>query len=274
MGKGYFAPSVKRVFEILRAISSCKEGLGISELARDLNMAKSTVHGMTSALEKEGAIVRDPLTKRYTLGVTLLELGRSAYSQVDLKAAARPVMETLMERTLTSVFLGVQNGERVTILDVVESSSELKITSPVGTTLPLVAGAVGKVLLSRMDEDQALPLITRMGITKYTANTLTDPVTYMKELRLVRERGYATDDEEYILGVRAVACPVLEGSLLGGVLWAVGFRGQRRSIRAFQAKGRGRKRCAPLQTPVVLLQKPLKEGLHESVAFRRHATPL
>ncbi|MBN1106219.1 MAG: IclR family transcriptional regulator [Deltaproteobacteria bacterium] len=224
MGKGYFAPSVKRVFEILRAISSCKDGLGISELARDLNMAKSTVHGMTSALEKEGAIVRDPLSKRYTLGVTLFELGRSAYSQVDLQAAARPVMETLMERTLTSVFLGVQNGERVTILDVVESSSELKITSPVGTTLPLVAGAVGKVLLSRMDGDQALKLITKMGITRYTASTPVEPDAYLREIALVRQRGYATDDEEYILGVRAVACPVMEESHLMAVLWAVGFK--------------------------------------------------
>jgi len=168
--------------------------------------------------------VRDPLSKRYTLGVTLFELGRSAYSQVDLTAVARPVMETLMERTSTSVFLGVQNGERVTILDVVESNSELKITSPVGTTLPLVAGAVGKVLLSRMDEDRALRLITKMGITRYTANTLTDPDAYMKEVKLVKENGYATDDEEYILGVRAVASPVLERSHLGGVLWAVGFR--------------------------------------------------
>jgi DNA-binding IclR family transcriptional regulator len=187
-------------------------------------MAKSTVHGMTSALEEMGALVRDVRSKRYTLGFTLIELGRAAHSQVDLKALARPAMENLMETTHTSVFLGVLNGEHVTILDVVESRSELKITSPIGTTIPLMAGAVGKVLLSRMEEEQAHRLIRKRGFTKYTANTLMDPEAYWREIRLVRETGYATDDEEYILGVRAVASPVLEESHLMGVLWAVGFK--------------------------------------------------
>jgi IclR family transcriptional regulator, KDG regulon repressor len=224
MTKGYIAPSVKRTFEILKAVASARDGLGISELARDLNMAKSTVHGMTSALEDVGALVRDSVTKRYALGFTVFELGRAAYSQVDLKSLARPVMENLMEKTHTSVFLGAQNGEHITVLDIVESKSELKITSPIGTTMPLTAGAVGKVLLSRMEEEEALRLLRKKGLTRYTANTLTDLEAYLGEIRFVREMGYATDDEEYILGVRAVASPVLEESRLVAVLWAVGFK--------------------------------------------------
>ncbi len=224
MAKGYFAPSVKKAFEILRVISRSREGMGISELARNLDMAKSTVHGMTSALEESGAVRRDPVTKRYTLGFTLFELGRAAYSQVDLKLLARPIMETLMEKTGTSVFLGLLNGEHVTILDVVESKSELKITSPIGTRLPLIAGAVGKVILSRMDEDQAIKLVRKKGLNRFTANTMTSPELYLEEIRSARKRGYATDDEEYIAGVRAVASPVLEESQLMGALWAVGFK--------------------------------------------------
>jgi DNA-binding IclR family transcriptional regulator len=69
--KKYSAPSVKKAFEILGAVSSSKEGLGVSEIARGLNMAKSTVHGMTSALEELGAVMRDPHTKKYRLGFTL-----------------------------------------------------------------------------------------------------------------------------------------------------------------------------------------------------------
>ena len=224
MAKGYFAPSVKRAFEILGMISRSRGGMGISELARSLKMAKSTVHGMTSALEETGAVMRNPVTKRYTLGFTLFELGRMAYSQVDLKSLSRPAMENLMEKTGTSVFMGLLNGEHVTILDVVESRSELKITAPVGATIPLIAGAVGKVLLSRMDEDQALKLIREKGLTRYTANTISSPESYLEEIRSVRKRGYATDDEEYIAGVRAVASPILEESDLMGALWAVGFK--------------------------------------------------
>jgi IclR family KDG regulon transcriptional repressor len=224
MPKGYFAPSVKKAFEILRMISGSRDGLGISELARGLQMAKSTVHGMTSALEESGAVVRDPASKRYTLGFTLFELGRAAYSQLDLKPFARPVMEKLMEKTGTSVFLGILNGEHVTILDVVESNGELKITSPIGTSLPLLAGAVGKVLLARMEEEQALRLIRRRGLNAYTQNTVVDPQEYLAEIRQVRKSGYATDDEEYIPGVRAVAAPVWEESHVLAAIWAVGFK--------------------------------------------------
>ena len=93
--KQYNAPSVKKAFAILNAISASKEGLGVSELAKKLKMAKSTVHGMTSALEELGAVMRNPVTKKYKLGFTLLEIGRSAYSRIDLKTAARPVTEYL-----------------------------------------------------------------------------------------------------------------------------------------------------------------------------------
>jgi len=224
MVKGYFAPSVRKAFEILKLVSSTSEGMGISEIARDLHMAKSTVHGMTSALEELGAIIRDPSTKRYTLGLTLFELGKKAYSQIDLKDLARPVMEDLMERTETSVFLGVLNGDHVTILDVVESKNDLKITSPIGTTIPLFAGAVGKVFLARMDDQQAVGLIRSKGLSRYTENTITEPEPYLKEINAVREQGYATDDEEYIMGVRAVAAPISGRGHLMSAIWAVGFK--------------------------------------------------
>jgi len=114
------APSVKKAFEILKAISLSRKGAGVNKIARDLKMAKSTVHGITSILEGIGAIMRDPLTKRYTLGLTLFELGRLAYSQIDLKDLARSIMEELMEKTQESVFLGVLNGEPGTLLEIVE----------------------------------------------------------------------------------------------------------------------------------------------------------
>jgi IclR family KDG regulon transcriptional repressor len=224
MAKGYFAPSVKKAFEILKLISSKKKGLGISEIARDLQMAKSTVHGMTSALEELGVVTRDSKTKRYTLGFTLFELGKVAYSQIDLKDIARPVMEQLMERTHASVFLGVQNWDHVTILDIVEPLTELKITSPIGTNIPLLAGAVGKVFLSMMEEAQALKLIQSRGLTRYTPYSITDLDQYLMELKRAREQGFATDDEEYILGVRAVAAPINGGVHPMYAIWVVGFK--------------------------------------------------
>jgi DNA-binding IclR family transcriptional regulator len=224
MKKGYFAPSVKKAFEILRLISSNREGLGISEIARDLRIAKSTVHGMTSALEESGAIRRDPETKRYTLGITLFELGRLAYAKIDLKDIARPVMNELVEKTQVSAFLGVLNWDHVTIIDLVEPRTELKITAPIGTTIPLLAGAAGKVFLAMMEEEQAVKWIRSKGLTKYTPRSITDQETYIQEIRAAKARGFATDDEEYLLGVRAVAAPIQGGDQAISAIWVVGFK--------------------------------------------------
>jgi DNA-binding IclR family transcriptional regulator len=187
-------------------------------------MGKSTVHGITSALEALGTIIRDPKTKRYILGLTLLELGRSAYSQIDLKDLVRPVMEDLMEKTQESVFVGVLNGERVTILDIVESKQDLKMTSTRGTTIPLLAGATGKVFLGTMREEKAREIIGKKGLSRYTEYSITDPEAYLQAVRMAREKGYATDYEEYILGVRAVASPIKAENHLISAIWVVGFK--------------------------------------------------
>ena len=222
--KKYGAPSVKKAFAILSAISSSKDGMGVSDLAKKLKMAKSTVHGMTSALEELGAAMRDPLTKKYKLGFALLEIGRSAYSQIDLQTSARPVTEELMEKTRTSVFLGILNWDQVTILDIIESRQDLNITAPVGSTIPLFAGAVGKVFLAAMPEEQAAKMVKSKGLPRFTDNTIVDTDLYLNELRQVRENGFAVDDEEYILGVRAVASPLMGLGQLQSAIWAVGFK--------------------------------------------------
>ena len=215
---------MKRAFEILKLVSASKDGVGISEIARGLGMAKSTVHGMTSALEELGVVLRDPVTKRYTLGFTLFELGKNAYSQIDLKDLARPVAEELMERTGASVFLGVLNWDHITVLDVVEPRTELKITAPIGTTLPLLAGAVGKIFLSKLDEQEAKRIIKTRGLTRFTENSITNTERYLQEIRAARESGFATDDEEYILGVRAVAAPIKEAAPVMSAIWVVGLK--------------------------------------------------
>jgi len=222
--KKYGAPSVKKAFAILSAISSSKDGMGVSDLAKKLKMAKSTVHGMSSALEELGAVMRDPLTKKYKLGFTLLEIGRSAYSQIDLQTSARPVTEKLMEMTQTSVFLGIQNWGQVTIMDIVESRQGLNITAPLGSTIPLFAGAVGKVFLAALPEEQATTIVKSKGLPRFTDNTIVDIELYFNELRQVRENGYAVDDEEYIPGVRAVASPLTGLGQLRSAIWAVGFK--------------------------------------------------
>ena len=224
MVEKYQAPSVRKAFLMLRLISKTNQGLGISHLANRLEMSKGTVHGIISALEELGTLIRDPLSKKYTLGPTLFELGKSAYSELDLRDLARPLMERLMERTQTSVFVGIPNGDRVTILDVVESNRNLKITAPRGSTIPFLAGATGKIFLAAMDNGQAADIINKNGIQRFTENTITDPSQYLLQVDHARREGYADDDEEYIAGVRAAAAPIMGKRGILSAIWAVGFK--------------------------------------------------
>jgi len=220
---GYSAPSVKKAFKILHAIADSPSGLGVSELAKRLNMGKSTVHGIAMGLETLGVLVRDPIQKKFNLGYTLLELSRRAYARMELRDVGRGPIQRLMEKVGETVFLGVMNGDHATILDVVDSHNEMKITSPPGTRLPLLAGATGKVFLAQLEEKKAKEIIQKMGLVRFTSKSIVDQKKFFKEVEETKRRGYAIDDEEYMLGVRAIAAPIQTASPSVVAIWVVGF---------------------------------------------------
>ena len=92
----YQAPIVTKAFLILSAIADTNNGMRISEISRALDISKSTVHGIASALEGQGALIKDPVSKRFSIGYTLIELGKKAYARIDFKEIARPFIEQLM----------------------------------------------------------------------------------------------------------------------------------------------------------------------------------
>jgi DNA-binding IclR family transcriptional regulator len=189
-----------------------------------LGISKSTVHGIAAALEAQGAVLRDSATKKYTIGPTLMTLGKAAYEKIDFKNMARPFLEKLMEQCQESVFLGIRNGNSVTVIDIVESRKDFKISSPIGTSLPLLAGAVGKVFLSLMTPKDRAEYLTANPLSRYTPHSIVDEKKYESEIKIVQQKGYATDNEEYISGVRAVAAPLKNHGAYMPAIWVVGFK--------------------------------------------------
>lgn len=223
MTEKYQAPSVKKAFQILNLLADSENGLGISELAKSLGISKSTVHGITSALEEIEVIDRNPLNKKYNLGLTMVELGKKGISRIPLRVAARRYLEGLMREIGETVFLGVPKDGNILILDVVESGKELKITSPSGAKIPLTAGAAGKVFLAFMEEQKAHKFLIETGLVKYTKNTITEIHQYFQELKKVRTKSYATDYEEYLRGIKAVAARIESKGPGLAAIWVVGF---------------------------------------------------
>ncbi len=234
MPKKYQAPIVAKAFDILKLISKSDKGLGISDIAASLNIGKSTVHGIAAALEAQGAIAREPDSKKYVLGLTLMELGKSVFERADIQKIARPFMVELMEQCRESVFLGIRNHDRVVVVDIVESSKDFKITSPIGTALPLFAGALGKIFLSAVPPETARQYLEANPLPLFTSTSIRDVDPYLEELQKVKQQGYAFDDEEYIPGVRAVAVPLAQCGPHEPAVWVVGFKAGMKNSRISQ----------------------------------------
>jgi DNA-binding IclR family transcriptional regulator len=197
----------------------------ISEMARALAINKGTARDLLETLRAHGLLQRDEARKTYRLGPRLARLGMAALGQLDLSSVARPFLAELAEHVGGSVLLVVPHGDRATIVDKVDGSrAAMQVSATVGGRIRLAAGACGKVFLAytaSADVERALSELTHI-----TPNTVLDPSAYRRELEQVRREGYATDDEEYLTGVRATSAPLFDarGQLVGAVL-VVGLTG-------------------------------------------------
>ena len=138
---------------------------------------------------------------------------------------AQPYLDRLRDHIGETVFLGVLSRTRGIIMATAESTKPLKISSPPGVSIPLMAGAVGKVFLARLSNQDALALIEDKGLPTFTPRSIVDPDAYLEELSRVRQQGYAVDDEEYLPGVKAVAAGLGNHRGLPLAVWVVGFAG-------------------------------------------------
>ena len=220
---GYYPPSIKKSFQVLGAIGQNKSGLSLSEISRTLGMSKATVHGILGALKELGVLVQEPSTRRFLLGPTLIELGTISLSQISSRELVRPLLVELMEETKGTVYLGILNDTHVTILDVVESTTDMKITSSRGSTVPLFAAALGKVMLGFLEEEVQREIL-KGGLPKFTENSITDRDLFLAEVKKAKELGYGVDMEEYISGIWAVAAPIENWFGIPAALWVVGFK--------------------------------------------------
>lgn len=222
---GYNAPLIYKAFSLLEEVAANQSEMGISDLSRRLNISKSTIFGVTQALTDLGALRQDPMTKKFRLGPALVKLGNLALSGVNLRAVARPFMDELSQKYQETVFLGTfDDSQGITIVDKADSPADLKISAPVGTRIPPLAGAAGKAFLSCLREADYKMFLKDDKMPNYTEKSITNAEDYLKELRQVRLKGYATDYEEYLRGVNAISVPLMDPwGRPAGAIWMVGF---------------------------------------------------
>jgi DNA-binding IclR family transcriptional regulator len=220
---GYRAPAVHKAFQVLRMVAEAQRGLRIVELADRLGYSASTTHGLVHALLREKALIQGEGVHELLLGPLITELAFTDWNYLKVNELAQPILNEVRDRAEATVFLGVRMRTRVMITATAEAMASFKISAPVGTTIPLFAGAVGKVFLAQETTERIGQLVAERGLPRYTPNSMTNLEEYLAELNRVRFRGYAFDDEEYLAGVRAVAVALNNRQGLPTAIWVVGF---------------------------------------------------
>jgi DNA-binding IclR family transcriptional regulator len=223
MGKEYNINSIIRAIDILELYNHHDKELGISEIARQLNLYKSMVHRIVSTLEFKGILEKKPDTGKYRLGLKLYKLGILARDDNELISISIPHLKELTEDTGETSNLVVMDGSMSMYLAQQESNRMVRMFTRVGARVFPHCNGAGKVLLAHMDDEELDAIIQTNGLHGYTRNTLTSKEKLLEELTLVRERGYAVDNQEREEGVMCLASPVRDYS--GKVIAAVSISG-------------------------------------------------
>lgn len=197
-----------KVLHIFDTLQRNPSGMNLKQISDQTRLNKSTAYRFLSHLEKEGYLVRDD-RGIYMLGMRLFELASASNHQSTLRRVAQPALRELLKATGETVNLGLQHGITVVYVDVLESPHEFRLVSRVGLHRPLYATALGKALAAFLPPEKKQELFDAIQFQVLTPNTITNLAQFQKELDLIRERGYAVDNEESYLGARCIGAPIL-----------------------------------------------------------------
>jgi IclR family acetate operon transcriptional repressor len=221
--------SVDKAMELLEQLLRNRLPMTLQELSAATGYPKSTVHALLATLRRH-EMVRQNDDGRYDLGIRLFECGCAVAERWDAARLARPYLERLAAQTGASAFVSLLEGDHAISLDQCAGGGGLQVIPEVGSRLPLHATAQGKLFLSRLSESDALQRLGRTGMTAYTPHTITDTGKLLHALELVRRDGYAVENGEYKIGLRAAAAPVFDQS--GKVRYALGVVGLFRRVES------------------------------------------
>ena len=247
--------SVTTAIHLLKAFTEDDEDLGISELAKRLNVAKSTVHRLAGALLDESLLQQNADTGRYSLGVGLFSLGAKVRSRLDVTTESKNILNTLRDETQENVRLVVLERNNAVFLHDFESPQTLRLRSATGQIKPAYCTAEGMCLISGL-RAPALTEFLKLPRPRRTARSVTDEEEFLLRIRSVKRRGYAFEDEECDEGTRAIAAPVHNAE--GRIVAAVGIAGPSARIR---------KSMVPRLAPLV---KDAAEQISERLGYPRH----
>lgn len=177
------------------------------KLAAAMDQNYATIYRILKTLNKREVVSFDPVTKEYSLGLAVWQLGQTMYDTLNLEELVRPSLVQLKKETEESVFFTIRRGGNGVTLMAEEPLYKVKYAAEIGSSVPLFPGASYRAILAYQPEYFIEELIAE-GLPQYTPRTLTDPELLKKELEKIRLEGYAKSEGEYTPDVVALAVPI------------------------------------------------------------------
>lgn len=199
--------SAGRTLDVLEALAAAPRRCSLVELARALQIPKSSLHGILRTLMQRGWVEADTTGTRFGLGIRALQVGAAYLETDDAAELLAGVLDRLAAQFGETVHLGRLDGPHVVYLAKRESVHPLRLYSAIGRQLPAHATALGKVLLAQRGDD-AVDRLLNWPLPALTSHTITDPEALHRELAATRDRGYAVDREENTEGIVCFAMAV------------------------------------------------------------------
>ncbi len=215
--------TVRNAARLLAAFAPGERDLGVTDLARRLDLPKSSVHRLLTALVSAGLVERAERHGHYRLGVRLYELGEMAPSRAELHGVSLGALDELHARTGEMAHVAVLDGRDVVAVERRETPGLLKLATRLGHRHPAHATSAGKVLLAYLPLPQRAAILTGDDLEAPTPHSISDRGRLEEELAKVRSRGWAESRHELEVGLVSVASPIRD--VRGRVVAAVGVAG-------------------------------------------------
>lgn len=200
--------SIERASRLLDLFSVNRTRLGISEISRELDLAKGTVQGLVRTLANEGLLSQDAETRKYQLGAKVYELGAIFGKSLDVNQRARVFANEIAGRQKLIVRIGIWDKGSVLITLTAQARTGSAPAGDFALRVPAYCTGMGKALLAFLDQKELDLYIEQTELNAYTPNTITDKNRLREELELTKTRGYSINREEHWLRRGAIAAPI------------------------------------------------------------------
>ena len=214
--EGETVKSDQKLFSIIEYLTEHGES-GVTEIATDLGMAKSTVHLHLNTLLDSGYAVKNGT--QYDLSLKFLDIGITKKNRIGIHKDIEPKMEEIAEKSGEQVWFWVEENGKAVVLSKAFGEHALITDGRIGKYMGLHCTAGGKALLANMPEWHVEEIIEQHGLPAQTSNTITEPENLFSELEEIRETGLAFSEEENIRGVNAIAAAIMDndGTVHGSI---------------------------------------------------------